>query len=68
VQVTIHNMWMVDRNREFHIEERLRADLIRNDLTSEWKEHGASERTQFVILTNTIHEGIFVASPDITKG
>jgi DNA-damage-inducible protein D len=44
------------------IEERLRADLIRNDLTTEWKERGASEGTQFAILTNTIHEGTFAIS------
>lgn len=44
------------------IEERMRADLIRNDLTTEWKERGASEGTQFAILTNTIHEGTFAIS------
>ena len=44
------------------IEECLRADLIRNDLTTEWKERGASEGTQFAILTNTIHEGTFAIS------
>ena len=53
------------RNRGYDerwIEERLRADLIRNDLTTEWKERGASEGTQFAILTNTIHEGTFALS------
>jgi len=44
------------------IEERMRADLIRNDLTTEWKERGATEGTQFAILTNTIHEGTFAIS------
>jgi len=44
------------------IEERMRADLIRNDLTTEWKERGASEGTQFAILTTTIHEGTFAIS------
>lgn len=44
------------------IEERMRADLIRNDLTTEWKERGATEGTQFAILTNTIHEGTFAVS------
>lgn len=44
------------------IEERMRADLIRNELTTEWKERGASEGTQFAILTNTIHEGTFAIS------
>jgi DNA-damage-inducible protein D len=44
------------------IEERMRADLIRNDLTTEWKERGATEGTQFAILTNTIHDGTFAIS------
>jgi hypothetical protein len=41
------------------IDERLRADLIRNELTTEWQERGATAGTQFAILTNTIHEGTF---------
>lgn len=41
------------------IDERMRADLIRNELTTEWQERGASAGTQFAILTNTIHEGAF---------
>lgn len=41
------------------IDERMRADLIRNELTTEWQERGATEGTQFAILTNTIHEGTF---------
>lgn len=41
------------------IDERMRADLIRNELTTEWKERGASEGPQFAVLTNTIHEGTF---------
>lgn len=41
------------------IDERMRADLIRNELTTEWKERGANEGPQFAILTNTIHEGTF---------
>jgi hypothetical protein len=49
------------------IEEHMRADLIRNDLTTEWKERAASEGAQFAILTNTIltntiHEGTFAIS------
>ncbi|NJO55871.1 MAG: phage antirepressor protein [Rhodospirillales bacterium] len=53
------------RNRGYDerwIEERMRADLIRNDLTTEWQERGATEGTQFAILTNTIHEGTFAIS------
>lgn len=41
------------------IDERMRADLIRNELTTEWKDRGATEGPQFAILTNTIHEGTF---------
>lgn len=41
------------------IEERIKSDLIRNDLTDEWKERGAEEGVQFAILTNEIHQGTF---------
>lgn len=44
------------------IDERMRADLIRNELTTEWQERGATEGVQFAILTNTIHEGTFAFS------
>jgi DNA-damage-inducible protein D len=50
------------RYDERWIEERMRADLIRNDLTTEWQERGATEGTQFAMLTNTIHEGTFAIS------
>ncbi|SRR6266849_5965245 len=41
------------------IEERIKNDLIRNELTDEWKGRGAKEGTEFAVLTNTIHEGTF---------
>lgn len=41
------------------IEERIKSDLIRNDLTDEWKERGAEEGMEFAILTNEIHQGTF---------
>jgi hypothetical protein len=44
------------------IEERMRADLIRNDLTTEWQERGATDGGQFAILTNVIHGGTFAIS------
>jgi DNA-damage-inducible protein D len=44
------------------IEERIKNDLIRNELTDEWKDRGAKEGTEFAILTNTIHEGTFEVS------
>lgn len=50
------------RNRGYDerwIDERMRADLIRNELTTEWQERGATEGPQFAILTHTIHTGTF---------
>src|SRR2546430_11729902 len=41
------------------IEERIKNDLVRNELTDEWKFRGAKEGQEFAILTNTIHEGTF---------
>ncbi|HWS84094.1 MAG TPA: hypothetical protein VN207_07515, partial [Ktedonobacteraceae bacterium] len=42
-------------------------DLIRNELTDEWKDRGAKEGTEFPILTNTIHEGTFDISVQVHK-
>jgi len=41
------------------IEERIKNDLIRNELTDEWKDRGATTDTQFAILTNELTEGTF---------
>lgn len=41
------------------IEERIKNDLIRNELTDEWKERGAKEGVEFAVLTNEIHKGTF---------
>ena len=41
------------------IEERIKNDLIRNELTDEWKGRGATHETQFAILTNELSEGTF---------
>lgn len=41
------------------IEARLRSDLIRNELTDEWRERGAREGYDFAVLTNTISKGTF---------
>ncbi len=49
------------------IEERIKSDLIRNDLTDEWKERGAEEGMQFAILTNEIHQGTFDISVQAHK-
>lgn len=44
------------------IEQRIRNDIVRNDLTDEWRERGAKEGVQFAVLTNEIHEGTFEVS------
>lgn len=41
------------------IEARLKNDLIRNELTDEWKQRGAQEGMQYAILTNELTEGTF---------
>ncbi|HEY1352076.1 MAG TPA: hypothetical protein VGF67_20840 [Ktedonobacteraceae bacterium] len=41
------------------IEERIKNDLIRNELTDEWQNRGATKETQFAILTNELSEGTF---------
>lgn len=41
------------------IEERIKNDLIRNELTDEWQNRGAKKETQFAILTNELSEGTF---------
>lgn len=41
------------------IEERIKNDLIRNELTDEWKGRGATTETQFSVLTNELSEGTF---------
>lgn len=49
------------------IEERIKNDLIRNTLTDEWKIRGATNGTQFAILTNEIHQGTFELSVQAHK-
>lgn len=41
------------------IEERIKNDLIRNELTDEWLDRGANRETHFAILTNELSEGTF---------
>lgn len=41
------------------IEARIKNDLIRNELTDEWKERGAKEGIEYAILTNEITSGTF---------
>ena len=44
---------------EAWIEARLKNDLIRNELTDEWKDRGAKEGMEFAVLTNELSKGTF---------
>ncbi len=41
------------------IDARIRNDLIRNELTDEWKGRGAKEGIEYAILTNELTKGTF---------
>ncbi|MEN9937542.1 MAG: hypothetical protein RLZZ387_4121 [Chloroflexota bacterium] len=41
------------------IEQRLRTDMTRNELTDEWQQRGAKEGREYAILTNEINKGTF---------
>lgn len=41
------------------IEERIKNDLVRNELTDEWRERGAKVGVEYAILTNEINQGTF---------
>ncbi len=41
------------------IETRIKSDLIRNELTDEWRERGAQEGVEYAILTNELSKGTF---------
>lgn len=49
------------------IEERIRNDLIRNELTDEWKNRGAQDGVEYAVLTNEIHTGTFEVSVQAHK-
>src|SRR5712692_6228117 len=49
------------------IEERIRNDLVRNELTDEWSERGAKEGVEYAILTNEISQGTFDLSVQAYK-
>ena len=48
-------------------EQRITNDVVRNELTDEWKERGAKEGVEFSMLTNEIHEGTFELSVQAHK-
>lgn len=49
------------------IDKRLRGIAVRQNLTDEWKDRGASSRTEFAILTNEIMQGAFDLKVDEYK-
>ncbi len=49
------------------IEERIRNDLIRNELTDEWRDRGAQDGVEFAVLTNTLSKGTFGVSVQVHK-
>ncbi|HEX2913536.1 MAG TPA: Bro-N domain-containing protein [Chloroflexia bacterium] len=49
------------------IEQRIKNDVIRNELTDEWKERGAKEGVEYAVLTNEIHQGTFELSVQAHK-
>ena len=49
------------------IDKRLRGIAVRQDLTDEWKERGASTSAEFAILTNEIMQGTFGLKVDEYK-
>ncbi len=49
------------------IDKRLRGIAVRQDLTDEWKERGASSHLDFAVLTNEIMQGTFGLKVDEYK-
>jgi DNA-damage-inducible protein D len=49
------------------IDKRLRGIAVRQDLTDEWKDRGASNSVEFAILTNEIMQGAFGLKVDEYK-
>jgi len=49
------------------IDKRLRGIAVRQDLTDEWKDRGASSSVEFAILTNEIMQGTFGLKVDEYK-
>ncbi len=49
------------------IDKRLRGIAVRQDLTDEWKQRGASNSQEFAILTNEIMHGTFALKVDEYK-
>ena len=52
---------------EAWIDARIKNDLIRNELTDEWKERGAKEGVEFAVLTNELSKGTFGMTVSVYK-
>lgn len=52
---------------EAWIEARIKNDLIRNELTDEWKDRGAKEGVEFAVLTNELSKGTFGMTVSVYK-
>lgn len=55
----IRAMYRAKGYDESWIEQRLRTDMTRNELTDEWQQRGAKEGREYAILTNEISQGAF---------
>jgi hypothetical protein len=53
---------------EAWIDARIKNDLIRNELTDEWKDRGAKEGVEFAVLTNELSKGTFGMTVSVYKG
>lgn len=63
----VREMYRAKGYNEQWIEERIKNDLVRNELTDEWQERGAQEGVEFAILTNEISKGTFDFSVQVYK-
>jgi DNA-damage-inducible protein D len=52
---------------EAWIDARIKNDLIRNELTDEWKDRGAKEGVEFAVLTNELSKGTFDMTVSVYK-
>src|SRR5712692_2832405 len=53
---------------EAWIDARIKNDLIRNELTDEWKDRGTKEGVEFAVLTNELSKGTFGMTVSVYKG
>ncbi|HKT40304.1 MAG TPA: hypothetical protein VJR48_18175 [Ktedonobacterales bacterium] len=66
-QVAADSLRLLYRQRGYDdewIELRLRGIVVRDDLTTEWRDRGAEEGREFAILTEILHRGAFEVTTD----